>query len=162
MNNHDIMRDLLKEKESIEKIGKKAQLGDIEQLLEEAENPKVLALLMYKLIQEKERSNKLLETISEKYDNIMFSLKTAQQGSQMQGAMAEIGEKQEAYEIFPEQDQLIMKTIGEQGSCTANDIKTMLNYRGLNAACQRLNKLFKEGHLKKVKSGRKVLYLAKS
>ena len=65
-------------------------------------------------------------------------------------------------EVLPEQDQLILKSIEERGGCNANDIKTMLNYKGLNAACQRLSKLFKEGYLNKVQSGRKVLYLAKS
>ncbi len=66
------------------------------------------------------------------------------------------------YEVLAEQDQLILKNIEERGGCSAKDIKIMLNYRGLNAACQRLNRLFRDGHLKKVQSGRKVLYLAKN
>ncbi|MEM4390952.1 MAG: hypothetical protein QXX06_03765, partial [Candidatus Diapherotrites archaeon] len=66
------------------------------------------------------------------------------------------------YEILSEADQLILKSIEERGGCTAQDIKAMLNYKGLNAACQRLNKLYREGFLKKIQSGRKVLYLAKS
>jgi len=158
MNNHDTLESLLKEKATLEKLmAKDAKLGALDELLEQAENPKIMAVLLYKAIQEKERTNKLLETLNEKYDKIMFALKTNPQETSTQPT-----QQNEKYEVLSEQDQLILKISDERGGCTAKDIKTMLNYKGLNAACQRLNKLYREGHLKKVQSGRKVLYLAKS
>tara|TARA_Y100000310_G_scaffold71983_1_gene67926 strand:- start:7481 stop:7939 length:459 start_codon:yes stop_codon:yes gene_type:complete len=151
------MKDVLKEKELLEKISPKfQQLNELDEIMEQAENPKVLAALMFKLIQEKEKTNSLLENINEKYDKIMFSVKTNPLETDTQESSTE-----NHFEVLPEQDQMILKIVEEQGQCTANDIKTVLSYKGLNAACQRLNKLYKEGYLKKVKSGRKVLYLAK-
>jgi len=163
MNNHDILKSLAKEKQVLEKISPKfaEQSMDIDELMQQAENPKVLAGLMYRLIEEREQTNKILELINEKYDKIMFSLKTTQNSldNPIQMSQETTGQK---FEVLPEQDQLILKIIEERQGCTAKDIKTMLNYKGLNAACQRLNKLYREGYLKKIQSGRKVLYLAKS
>ncbi|MCR4335139.1 MAG: hypothetical protein NUV57_01230 [archaeon] len=158
MNNHEsIMKDVLKEKQLLDKISPKfQQLNELDEIMEQADNPKVLAALMFRLIQEKEKTNSLLENINEKYDKIMFSVKTQ---NPLETNTQESRDTQ--FEVLPEQDQMILKIVEEQGQCTAKDIKTMLSYKGLNAACQRLNKLYKEGYLKKVKSGRKVLYLAK-
>lgn len=157
MNNHDVFKSVMKEKELLEKISPKFQeLSELDEIIAQAENPKVLAAMMFRLVQEKEKTNRLLEGINEKYDNIMFSLKTTPQTPIHNHTQTG------KVEVLPEQDQLILKSIEERGSCTANDIKTMLNYKGLNAACQRLNRLFKEGYLNKAQSGRKVLYLAKS
>lgn len=148
----------MKEKELLEKISAKSNegFGEIDEVLRQAESPKVTALLMFKMIQEKEKTNRLLENINEKYDRIMLAIKTAPETPTQNNT------QQNRFEVLGEQDQLILKSIEERGGCSAQDIKTMLNYRGLNAACQRLNKLFKEGYLKKVHAGRKVLYLAKS
>ena len=160
MNNHDIMKNVLKDKELLEKITPKNQAKDeIKELIEQAENPKILAGLLYRIVQEKENTNKLLNSINSKYDDIMFALKTNINSEEFS---SQDSQNNNQFEVLAEQDQLILKIIDEQGQCTANDIKTMLNYKGLNAACQRLNKLYKEGYLKKIKSGRKVLYLAKS
>ncbi|HLC78788.1 MAG TPA: hypothetical protein VJG83_00020 [archaeon] len=156
MNNHDILVDVIKEKELLEKISPKFfELHDLDQIMQQADNPKVLAALMYRIVAERERTNKMLESINEKYDKIMLTLKTTPE-TPIQNST------QNKFEVLPEPDQAILKLIEERGGCSANDIKTMMNYKGLNAACQRLNRLFKEGHLTKVQSGRKVLYLAKS
>lgn len=158
MNNHDIFKQLTTEKELLGKLSPQfSELNDLEEITKHADNPKVLAALMYKVVQERERTNKLLESINDKYDHIMLALKTGHNETTQENAG-----QQSKFEVLPEQDQLILKTIEERGGCSAKDIKVMLNYKGLNAACQRLNKLYKEGHLKKVQSGRKVLYLAKS
>ncbi len=158
MNNHDIMKDVLGEKERLEKLNAANSEEELNELFEQADNPKILAKLLYRVVKEKERTNKLLENLNEKYDRIMFALKTGASAEQT----LDPTQVQNQFEILPEQDQLILKIIEERSQCTANDIKTMLNYKGLNAACQRLNKLFKEGYLKKIKSGKNVLYLAKS
>lgn len=155
MNNHDIVKSVMRERELLERVSPAFGdlSADIDEIMAQSENPKVLAALMFRLIQEREKTNHLLQAIDEKYDRIMLSLKTPETNST---------QTQNRFEVLPEQDQAILKLVEERGGCTANDIKAMMNYKGLNAACQRLNKLFREGHLKKVQSGRKVLYLAKS
>ena len=159
MNSHDTFKSVLKEKELIEKISPLfSELNDLESVMHQADNPKVLAALMFRIVQERERTNKLLDGISGKYDAIMLTLKTTPQNP-IQHTQSEAGNK---FEVLPEPDQAILKMVEERGGCSAKDIKTMMNYRGLNAACQRLNRLYREGLLKKVQSGRKVLYLAKS
>src|SRR3989344_4856622 len=163
MNNSDIFKSVVKEKELLEKIAPKFnELADLEEILQQAENPKVLAVLMYKLVQERERTNKLLSGIDSKYDSIMLSLKTTPQTPNTIGNTQQENSTQSRFEVLPEADQTILKMVEDRGGCTAKDIKTMMNYKGLNAACQRLNKLYREGYLKKIQSRRKVLYLAKS
>lgn len=158
MNNHDILRTVMTEKEMLAKLAPQFQdMDDLDEILRHADSPKVQAMLMYRVVQEKERTNTLLQALNDKYDRIMLSLKTGHSENTQQAPAA--GNK---YEVLAEQDQLILKNIEERGGCSAKDIKIMLNYRGLNAACQRLNRLFRDGHLKKVQSGRKVLYLAKN
>ena len=65
-------------------------------------------------------------------------------------------------EILPETDQRILDYVERHGMAEAKQIMEALKYKGKNAASQRLNKLFREGHLRKVRSGRKVLYLART
>ncbi len=163
MNDHDISKSVMREKELLDKISPKfAELNaDLDEILEGAENPKVLAALMYRLTQERQKTNELLEGINDKFDKIMFSVKTGTTENNAQGQ----GFRQSSenkFEVLPEQDQIILKIIEERGGASAKDIQAMLNYKGINAACQRLNKLYREGHVKKLQSGRKVLYLAKS
>ncbi len=166
MNNHDFIKSLSKEKELLEKLAPNSIDAQIElnEIMEQAENPKVLAMLMFKLTKEREKTNSLLESINDKYDNIMFNLKTQEitPETPIHNTIALHGQEQQRFEVLPEQDQLILKITEERGGASAKDIQTMLNYKGINAACQRLNKLYREGYLKKIQSGRKVLYLAKS
>lgn len=158
MNEHDSFQEALKQKNLVDKLSKSHEADDLEALLKDVESPKTIALLMFKVLQEREKTNAILNSINDKFDAIMLSLKTNQGIAQSH----DILNSSNRYEVLNEADQLILKSIEERGGCTAQDIKAMLNYKGLNAACQRLNKLYREGFLKKVQSGRKVLYLAKS
>lgn len=161
MSDHDILESALKEKELLEKMKPQfEQIQDLDEILKQAESPKIMALLMFRVIQEREKTNKTLDNINDKFDKIMLNLKTTHQNYDGEPHLNEKSDGR--FEVLSEQDQLILKSVEERGGCTATDIKTMLNYKGLNAACQRLNKLFREGHLKKIQQGKKVLYLAKS
>ncbi len=157
MKEHDIFEEAVKQKSLVEKLNNSQDSKDIEDLLKNAENPKTIALLMFRVLQEREKTNAILNSINEKFDTIMLSLKTSQSISH-----GFDNANSNKFEVLSEADQLILKSIEERGGCTAQDIKAMLNYKGLNAACQRLNKLYREGFLKKVQAGKKVLYLAKS
>jgi len=158
MTNHNRGKSFLKETEVWKKIDPKfSELTlDLKDVLENSKDPVFVGAILFKLSQERERTNKILEDINDKYDKIMFQLKTGE------SITASAPAEQASYDILPEQDQIILKFVEDRGSVTAIDVKSIMNYKGLNAASQRLNKLYKEGYLKKVQSGKRVLYLAKS
>ena len=136
---------------------------DLKDVLEYSQNPAFTAALMFKLAKEREKTNELLAKINEKFDSVMFELKTRSSTIQASSTpTVALDANPNRFEVLPEQDQLIMNLAEEKGSINALAVKETLGYKGLNAACQRLNKLFKEGHLKKVQSGKKVLYLAQN
>jgi len=154
MNDHDL--EFTKYKELLEKISPEfSELSmDINEILEFSKNPMFVSVLLFRLTQERQKTNKLLEGIADKYDKIMLELKT-------KNLQQEPASNQNSFEVLSEQDQKILKLIEEKGSTTATEIRNAMNYKGLNAACQRLNSLFKAGYLKKVSSGKKVLYLVR-
>lgn len=158
MTNHDTIKEFEQQKMLLERLSPKFNdlTIDLQEVLAQSNDPVVLAALLFKVAEERQKSNQLLETINDKFDKIMFALKTQTAEMPVQH------ESSSKFEILPEQDQAIIRHIDAKGSATADEIRQLMNYRGLNAACQRLNKLFKEGYLKKVQSGKKVLYLAKS
>ena len=159
MNNHDssdLERLLAEARLLAEKPGQNPMASDAE-MFEEirrfADNPVFLATLMFKLAKEREQTNRLLEQIFDKFDKIMLSMKTDSPSlpTTTEGKI----------ELLPEQDQKIIEAVHRKGQVEARDIKEELGYKGLNAASQRLNRLFREGHLSKVQSGKKVLFLAR-
>lgn len=130
---------------------------DIQEVMQHSKDPAFMAALMFKLVQEREQTNKLLGQISEKYDKIMFEMKTKHQETAPSLAT---GTGINAFQVLPEQDQMILNLLDQKGTIDSNAVKQLLGYKGLNAACQRLNKLYRDGHVKKVQSGKHVLFVA--
>ena len=155
MKDHD---ELTKYRELLEKISPEFQelSLDINEILEYGKNPMFVSVLLFKLTEERQKTNKLLESIADKYDKIMLEMKT--QSSHQEPTLTS-NQTSNKFEVLSEQDQSILKIVELKGSTTAKEIQEKLNYKGLNAACQRLNSLFKAGYLKKISSGKKVLYL---
>ena len=159
MVGHDTIKgieDLFENQEMIKKISPKfSELSlDIKEISKHCKDPVFIAVLLFKLAEERNRTNKLLEQIDEKFDKIMFNMKTGETSPLQQR------DQNEPSSILSEQDQMIMHLAHTNGKVTAEDIKTELGYKGKNAASQRLNRLFKDGHLRKMQSGRKMFYLA--
>ena len=156
MVDQDISRKIQESKQIAEKISQSFtyQTQDIIDLMQKNTDPVLLAALMFKLAQEREQTNKELQKIYNKVDEIMLELKTKNSSQAAQEITAE-GRK---YQILPEQDQKILTIIEQKGPASALEIQQALNYKCLNAASQRLNSLFKQNMLKKVQSGKKVLY----
>jgi len=155
MDNHDTFREILSNKELIERISPKfAELTlDLKEVFEQSSNPMFVAALLFKLAEERERTNKILEQINDKYDKMMFELKTKGIES------AEQTMQKPVFEVLPEQDQKIIRAAEAGNGLTAEAIRELVGYKGKNAASQRLNKLYREGYLKKIQSGKRVLYL---
>ena len=127
---------------------------DIRELAKQCNDPFFVSLLLYKLAEEREKTNKLFAEINEKFDR-MFIDKEKEKIKPPEVKEASI-------EVLPETDQRILDIVEQRGMASAEQVMDALHYKGKNAASQRLNKLFREGHLRKVRSGRKVLYLART
>lgn len=125
---------------------------DIEEISKHCSDPFFIALLLFQLAKERERTNKILEEINKKLDKVANVAPAEKAG-------VSVGAEQV---VLPEVDQRIIQLAEQKGMVDAYDVKKLLGYRGLNAASQRLNKLFREGYLTKIRSGKKVFYLAKS
>ncbi|MFH1751676.1 MAG: hypothetical protein ABH821_01940 [archaeon] len=151
MTDHDSLKS--RQETVITKLAKDAKI-DLSDVLQYAEDPRITSLLLVKLSKEREQTNQLLSDVNRKFDEIMFALKTTQSKQEPVASL-------NSFEVLPEADQKILSLVRVKGQVDANLVKECLSYKGLNAASQRLNALFKQGVLKKVQSGRKVLYLEK-
>ncbi|MBN1940647.1 MAG: hypothetical protein JW772_00530 [Candidatus Diapherotrites archaeon] len=173
MGEHDSNSEVssaFKEIETLRKISPEYNdlTADIQEIMEQSKNPQLVAVLLFKLAKEREKTNEMMAKINEKFDSIMFKLKTAHlqqepslEAEQIQGqSLTELDSV--PLKALPEQDQHIVHLAFEKGQVSAEDVKRELGYKGKNAASQRLNKLFREGHLKKIQAGKKVVYLARN
>ena len=122
---------------------------DMQEVLKESSNPVFLAALLFKLTKEREETNKILRNLETKFTKIQELLLTKTSSDS----------HTRTEEILSEPDQHIMQLIDEVGQVTAEDVRARLAYKKSNAASQRLSKLVREGHLKRIRSGRKVLFV---
>ena len=113
--------------------------------LEKFKDPVVLATIAYKLLEERENTNRILKNVLARLDQV-----EAGKG---------IGTAPPQNAFLPEIDQKIMDFVGKSGKATAQDVQAHFGYKGSNAASSRLNRLAKEGHLEKKQIGRKVFFL---
>jgi len=129
---------------------KELGLSDLIAIQEKTQDPLVLSVLVFKLLEERKETNRILSEIQEKYDKLSLSI----QNNGNQRSTPEIV-------LLPETDDRIISYIREHGKADAEEIKEMFNYKGTNAASQRLNNLVKANYLQKVNSGRKVYFVVK-
>lgn len=121
---------------------------DIQEIMKESSNPAFLAALLFKLSEERKETNRILKSLEEKFLKIQELLTKNSSNSHT------VEET-----ILSEPDQHIMQLIEESGQVSAEQIKERLAYKNTNAASQRLSKLVREGHLKRIRSGRRVLFV---
>lgn len=137
--------------------------------LSKADSPVVTSFLLYHLIKEREQTNVLLHSIDEKLNQMLSSRENALVSNTKNQRESEfIGNKDfnesnaNEVQLLSEQDQKILDLIERKGMLSSSHIKKEMEYKGLNAASQRLNKLFREGYLKKIRAGRKTFFLSKN
>jgi predicted HTH transcriptional regulator len=121
--------------------------SDIEANMEKFRDPVVLGEMVYRLLEERENTNRLLKNILQKLEAIEAKM----------GAVPEmpvgIGEA-----LLPEIDEKIMEFVKEHGKTTAEEVRARFNYRGKNAASARLNRLCDMNLLQKQQVGKKVYF----
>ncbi len=143
----------------------------LEVLSRHSEDPVVLATLIAALIEERRKTNTLLEEIRQSLRALEERISAASTNapapathappspSRASGA-ATSAPPSPAPELFDlsEADERILALIHEHGMVSAADVKEALGYKGLNAASARLNALYKRGILRKIRKGRKVYF----
>lgn len=133
--------DLDKIDEDYEKL-----VFDIKYDKEQLKDPLAVGLAVYRLAEERKKTNYLFKEILKKLDAIAKSLgkeKTPPKTSE---------------ELLSEVDKNIIDYVQQSGKVDAEMIRGHFDYRGKNAASARLNSLFQRGLLTKARAGKKVLY----
>jgi len=130
-----------------DKISKEyeALLFDVKYDKEQFKDNTTIGLLLYRLAKEREASNSMFKQISEQLERIASLL---QKGPATQ----------EVKSIISDIDQKILAHVQRCGKVDAEEIKSIFQYRGKNAASARLNDLYEKGLLKKGRAGKKVFY----
>lgn len=123
---------------------------DMQEIMKESSNPAFLAALLYKLTKEREETNLILKRLEEKFAKIQELLKNQSNTSSNPNTEDN---------ILSEPDQHIMQLISTVGMVSAQDVQSRLSYKNSNAASQRLNNLVRRGHLKRIRSGKKVMFM---
>jgi len=128
---------------------KELGLNDIIQIQEKFADPLILSVIMHQLLSERKKTNQILMEMQEKYELLSSLLREREE------------KKNEGYNILPEVDDRIISYIREKGKIDAVGIQEHFNYKGTNAASQRLNKLTRDNYLTKIQAGRKVYFIVK-
>jgi|GEM_PF-640155 len=154
MTNHDISQydasKLLADLNAVKRISPEFNdlSIDMQEVMKESSNPAFLAALLFKLTKEREQTNQLLARLEAKFVRIEELLLKNSSNSDTK-----------TQRLLSEPDQHIMQLIDETGFASAQDVQVRLSYRNTNAASQRLNNLAREGHLKSIRSGKKVIFM---
>ena len=122
---------------------------DIQENIQKFKDPVVLGELMYKILEERENTNRILKNILSKLEKI--------EESSIREETTEL-KKESDVVLLPEVDEEIISVIQGLNKVTAHDIKEKLGYRGTNAASSRLNRLVNAGILTKKQVGKKVFF----
>ena len=118
--------------------------SDLEHHLEKFQDPIVLGEMVYRLLEERENTNRLLKNILQKLEAIEAKI----------GKGAAVIEKP----LLPAIDERILAFVKESGKVTAEEVRVKFKYKGKNAASARLNRLCNMGLLQKKQAGKKVFF----
>jgi len=120
--------------------------SDLDLNMEKFRDPVVLGELVYRLLEERENSNRLLKNILAKLEAL---------GTKGPQSAAPAIPKET---VLPEIDEQIISFLKDAGKVTAEEVRVKFNYRGKNAACARLNRLFDMGLIQKRQVGKKMFF----
>lgn len=113
------------------------------------EDPVMLGILMSKLLEERENTNRLLKNLMQKIEGLE------------KRAAGRTGQDK-ALSILPEIDEQIVGFIKERGKATAEDVRARFHYKGANAASARLNRMCGLGIIDKAQAGKRVYFFLPS
>ncbi len=125
---------------------------------EQIRNPVFVATLMHKLSEERSSTNLLFKELNSKLDRLLALEDRIKAIEQKIGRTEAKPAARDAL-LLPEIDETILKYVNKKGKVCAEQVQMKFKYKGSNAASSRLNKLVKEGVLRKQQVGRKVFFL---
>ncbi|MFH1199656.1 MAG: hypothetical protein V1708_01165 [Candidatus Micrarchaeota archaeon] len=147
--------------------GESAQLkeafDEFKEFREQMKNPLVVGAMLHRLSEEKASSNLVLREINAKLDRL---LSLEERMARLEAALAAPAGKQvqenavAKAEFLPEIDASILEFVQKSGKACAEQVMAQFNYKGSNAASSRLNRMAREGLLRKIQVGRKVYFVA--
>lgn len=126
--------------------------SDLEANMEKFKDPVVLGELVFRLLEERENTNRLLKNMYAKIEQLEAKL----------SAMPQENETIAVEQILPEIDEQIVNFVKGSGKATAEDVQHKFNYKGKNGACARLNRLCDMNLLQKKQVGKKVYFMPSS
>ena len=144
-----IENELIEIKERIRALSEKG-----ERVPDESQAQSLSSYIKF-LVEERERTNKLLVSLTEKVSQLEHKLDSEYETVEGQSGAAVLSEIPLSYI-----DAKILDFIAtsDKSMACADQVKQHMNYKGRNAACARLNALCKIGLLKKDQLGHKVYY----
>ncbi|MFN7990997.1 MAG: hypothetical protein U0R44_02450 [Candidatus Micrarchaeia archaeon] len=127
--------------------------SDLEQNIDKFRDPVVLGEMVFRLLEERENTNRLLKTVIQKLEAIEAKMGPSATAPVAPAIAAALREP-----LLPEVDEEMMRFLKETGKATAEEVRAKFNYKGKNAASARLNRLCDMGLLKKQQVGKKVYF----
>jgi len=127
-------------------------LFDVKYDREQFKDPATIGLLLYRLAREREQTNKVLEKINIKLNQITqyTNQSTLSPTSPLAIAPPRV--------LLPPIDKKILEFVAKSGNTDAESVRKKFKYKGRNAASARLNALCVKGILKKTRVGKKVVF----
>jgi hypothetical protein len=110
------------------------------------------AELVRYLIEERVRTNRILEGITKRIKALEESISAMELGAQDEYVS---GSKEL---VLSDVDVRLVNFVQTRGMACAEEVRKFMGYRGNNAACARLNRLHKAGLLERLQVGHKVYY----
>ncbi|MDE1845696.1 MAG: hypothetical protein KGH53_00205 [Candidatus Micrarchaeota archaeon] len=139
-------QEILELKKVVEKLSK----GGVEEVHEDAG---VSTMLKY-MLEERERTNKMLKGITERLRKLESDL-TEMEAPEERAPEFPVGNKEVPISAL---DSKILEFAQTKGMVCADDLQKEMNYKGRNAACARLNRLHRGGLLERYQLGHKVYF----
>lgn len=136
---------------------------DIEQNLAKFNDPVVIGEMFYKVLQERENTNRILKNILSKLESMETRMHGETGTPQTKTEVAQVKQQTQAVNeiLLPEIDEAIYEFVKKLGKTTAEEVRAEFKYKGKNAACARLNRLFELNLLGKKQVGKKVYFMPK-
>lgn len=136
----------------------KEEVRELTDRRNEEDADKYITSLMNTIIEEREKTNRMLAGIMDKVrmlEHKVNSVKEVPQEYTVQKAYNAEGREEMPLSAI---DVKIIGFVQTKDLVCAEDVKNFMNYKGKNAACARLNMLCKYGFLNRYQMGHKVYY----
>ncbi|MGC8567800.1 MAG: hypothetical protein ACP5RP_00865 [Candidatus Micrarchaeia archaeon] len=164
MDPNDISNELQKLKKQMQALEseKEAATKALESSYSTEKMNEGLITLLKFMIEENKKTTMLLKKMSDNIDEIESAMINVIQDEKedKEEKSAPLQEEEITTKEIPisEQDKKILQFIQIKGMACADDIKNLMGYKGRNAACARLNSLYKNNLLSRYQLGHKVYY----